>query len=465
MKKIMIGTLLLCILHAIIIVNRNLGINVFLFNFPLVIFILMNLKENKCIKNKKGLVLIVPILILSLTYGIYDNDLKYLNSIAIPVLYLLCYIFTMKKMDGIIDILIEILNIMIKPLNAIGNYAKECKNLIIKDKEIPEKTKQIIKSVFIITPIIIIVLLLLSSADAIFNNIFSSFFEKYKNISVENIMIQVISFGLLFFYLGSTILFLSKDYLEDKRVKKQHQKKDPLTISLLITILNVIYMIFDAIQINSLLLHRVAIGFNYAEYARSGFFQLMWISIINLIILLSSKKTEETKWIKVMSLGMVLLTLIIIISSFYRMYLYEQAYGYTFLRLGVYTILATEGILLLPTVFYILNSKVNILKYYASIIIIIYTLINLVSVDTIITTNNINRYKSTGKIDIYYLMNYNYDNINQLRKLEKKLEKKEPYDANQLRIYIEKMDKRNEINWVEFNLAKWNAQKNSTWKE
>ncbi len=465
MKKIMIGTLLLCILHAIIIVNRNLGINVFLFNFPLVIFILLNLKENKCIKNKKGLVLMIPILILSLTYGIYDNDLKYLNSIAIPTLYLLWYIFTMKKMDGIIDILIEILNIMIKPLNAIGNYAKECKNLIIKDKEIPERTKQIIKSVFIITPIIIIVLLLLSSADSIFNNIFSSFFEKYKNISVENIMIQVISFGLLFFYLGSTILFLSKEYLEDKRVKKQHQKKDPLTISLLITILNVIYMIFDAIQINSLLLHRVAIGFNYAEYARSGFFQLMWISIINLIILLSSKKTEETKWIKVMSLGMVLLTLIIIISSFYRMYLYEQAYGYTFLRLGVYTILATEGILLLPTVFYILNSKVNILKYYASIIIIIYTLINLVSVDTIITTNNINRYKSTGKIDIYYLMNSNYDNINQLRKLEKKLEKKQPYDANQLRIYIEKMDKRNEIDWVEFNLAKWNAQKNSTWKE
>ena len=59
---------------------------------------------------------------------------------------------------------------------------------------------------------------------------------------------------------------------------------------------------------------------------------------------------------------MVFLTLIIIVSSFYRMNLYEQAYGYTLLRLGVYVALITEGILLIPTVVYIVKDKINILN-------------------------------------------------------------------------------------------------------
>ena len=74
---------------------------------------------------------------------------------------------------------------------------------------------------------------------------------------------------------------------------------------------------------------------------------------------------------------MVFLTLIIIVSSFLRMNLYEQAYGYTLLRLGVYFILITEGILLIPTIIYILKSKFNVLNYYMIITIAIYLFVNL----------------------------------------------------------------------------------------
>ena len=165
---------------------------------------------------------------------------------------------------------------------------------------------------------------------------------------------------------------------------------------------------------------------------------------------------------------MVLLTYIIIGSSFYRMFLYEQAYGYTVLRLGVYAILITEAILLIPTIIYIINKKINILNYYMIIMIAVYTIINCFSVDRIIAENNIKRYERTGEIDIYYLENGSYDNLNQLRKLQKQLkndDKIEEIDKDNFRIYIGHMDKRNDKTIFGYNLAKEEARKQSTWKE
>ena len=261
-------------------------------------------------------------------------------------------------------------------------------------------------------PIVIIVLLLLSSADMLFSNIFGNFFSLFKKISIGNIIDRIILIILLFTYLGSTINYLLYEYKEKKGNSKKESKIENYTIKLLLTTLNIIYVVFDFIQIRSLMFHQGLTNINYAEYARSGFFQLMFISIINLSILLISKKSkEDTKYNKIMSVIMVFLTFIIIVSSFLRMYMYESAYGYTLLRLLVYVTLLTEVILLIPTLVYIFNSKMNILKPYMIIIISIYTLLSLSPVDYFIAKNNINRFYKTGKIDVDYLKNYSTDNI------------------------------------------------------
>ena len=84
-----------------------------------------------------------------------------------------------------------------------------------------------------------------------------------------------------------------------------------------------------------------------------------------------------------MCLVMILLTIIIIVSSFLRMNLYERAYGYTVLRLLVYVTLITETILMIPTIIYIFNSKFKIIKYYIIIITSVYTLINFANIDKV----------------------------------------------------------------------------------
>ena len=71
------------------------------------------------------------------------------------------------------------------------------------------------------------------------------------------------------------------------------------------------------------------------------------------------------------------------------MYLYEQEYGYTFLRLMVYFVLITEAILIIPTVMYILDMKVNLTKTYFVVILFMYIVVNYINIDNVIAKRNI----------------------------------------------------------------------------
>ena len=421
MRKAWIYLLLLCILNSILLYGQSLGINVILFTVPFLIFLVVYLKINNLIKNKKGLLFTIPILILSVIPTFYSNIFILLNTLVIPIFYILLFIYTINPTYNIIDLLKKGVFQIFLPVGKIGNFFRVVTSGIRDRIKITDKTKKTLKALLIVIPITLLVLWLLTSADMVFGNYFSNIFKIFDYIPNNNIIQRTIIVLLLFTYIGSTLIYsISPEETETKR-----KNLDYFTIKLLLTVLNIIYVVFDIIQIRSLLLHHVGNTITYAEYARQGFFQLMFISVINLIIILLSKSTKETKYNKIMSIIMIFLTLIIIASSFIRMYLYESTYGYTLLRLGVYVILITEVLLLIPTIIYIFNSKFNILRSYLYIVTFVYTFINLFSIEKIITENNIKRYYIKNDIDIEYLENYNYDNIPKLYELFKKTDDKE----------------------------------------
>ena len=81
--------------------------------------------------------------------------------------------------------------------------------------------------------------------------------------------------------------------------------------------------------------------------------------------------------------------------------------------------LITEIILLIPTVIYILENKINLIKTYFVIIVTMYCIVNFVNIDKFIVKNNINRYKETGNIDLNYLIEMNNtDLVEQLLELD-----------------------------------------------
>lgn len=459
MRNYIIFILLFAVLHSVLFFNRLFALNVILFIIPILIFLVIVLKQNKKIKNKWGLLFIIPIVLISASYFIYDNNfIKTFNFVAIPSLIIMMYIYTINPTYKIQEFITNGMYLFFEPLNCIGKFYNLVGLQINNVLKLSETSKKKIKSFLIIIPIVIIVLLLLSSADMMFNNIFEKFFNIFKNIKIDNIMGRIIRSLIIFTYLGAVINYLVFNYNGIKENKKNSFQVDNYTIKLLLTILTIIYVVFDVIQIKSLMLHQVSANINYAEYARSGFFQLMAISFINLVILLISKHSkEETKYNKTISIIMVVLTLIIIASSAYRMYMYESAFGYTTLRLLVYISLATEVILLIPTVAYILNSNVKIFKHYMITVVTVYTLLALTPLDYIIANNNINRYYDKGKIDIEYLENYSCDNVPLLVELYNRTDDKDLKEniAN----YLQANDFYKVRDFREYNISKEKAKK------
>ena len=309
---------------------------------------------------------------------------------------------------------------------------------MFKKKETPkqknEKLRKIIIGILIAIPILIIVLILLSSADSVFsselNEVFSTIFSLhiFESDTYVNLFLRIIIILILTVYLIS----LFYNIIEDSFCEKENSEKRKWTIdatigNTILTILNLVYLVFCYIQISVLFMKTGNMqDFDYASYARQGFFQLMAVSIINLaIILVTSKRNEINKKItytKIMNLCLAVFTLIILVSSFYRMYLYEQEYGYTFLRLMVYVALITEAILIIPTVLYILDFKINLTKTYFVVIIVMYIIVNYINIDNIIAKRNIDRYfedqTGTYELDMNYIETLSVDAVGQVERLK-----------------------------------------------
>ena len=464
MSEFIIYIFLLSMWNVILFYGKEYGLSVILFMIPLLICIYSFLKKNKKINNKYGLLFMAPILLLSITYFMYDSSaFTGLNGFVIFNLFILMYLFTINPVYRIKKMIYNILKLIFAPIGSIGKFFKEVSNSLTGRFKISNNIKRVFKAIIIVLPIIFIVLLLLSHADQIFDSIFSGLFRRIENIFkfhvFNDLFLKIIRFFFVFVIIGMNYVFLLKEYNKEKEEISEKKNRDLFTIKLLIVSLNVIYVIFDFIQIKSLMLHKMSLGFNYATYARQGFFELLIVSIINLSIILISKNMQndknknEFKFINIMSILMVFLTMIIIISSYMRMNLYENAYGYTTLRLLVYVALITEGILLIPTVMYIFNPKINIVRSYMIILISVYTIINFMNFDYIIANKNINRYYKDNKIDIEYLKNYSSDNIPLLVNFYERCSDNDIKEN--LSDYFYEFKKYNKLNSVfEYNLSK-----------
>ena len=469
MSSIFIGALVFSILYMILFFEKNLGLSVMLFIIPLVYYIIYILKKKDRVKNENARILIIPIALLSSTYFIFNN--KFFYTLNIPVIILLIAIMIMVLLGERIKIntvIAKILNVNFKPLCYIGESISALKDKIKERLNIkiePKKSKKIgkvIKGICISIPIVFVIILLLSSADKefgeLFYNIIKWIFEVLSKIKLSGIVKRLIFTGIIFVYALCFFYNITQKYnVEADERKLLNEIKDNTTVKILLGILNVVYLLFSIIQIKSLFIGDASI--NYAQYARKGFFQLMIVSFINIVTILYAKNTqkggESKKYINSMCIIMCIFTFIILISSAVRMYFYESQYGYTLLRLLVYCTLLTETILLIPTIVYILDKKINLPKVYFIIVIIMYICMNFANFDNMIAKRNIDRYIETGKIDIMYLTrNTSTDVVKQIMRLvelDNEKDENSEYVKKQSRTYLKRVyDDLNDDKYIDF---------------
>ena len=86
-------------------------------------------------------------------------------------------------------------------------------------------------------------------------------------------------------------------------------------------------------------------GYTYAEYAHEGFYQLLAVTILNLILVSFCKKHfKDNAVLKVLLVVISLCTYVMIASSALRMYLYVSVYGLSHLRVYVFWLLVVLAV-------------------------------------------------------------------------------------------------------------------------
>jgi hypothetical protein len=206
-------------------------------------------------------------------------------------------------------------------------------------------------------------------------------------------------------------------------------------------------------------------GYTYADYARRGFFELVAVSVLTLglILGLHSLAWRETGWQKHIFNGlstlMVALVMVLLASAFWRMLLYEQAYGYTHLRLYVHFFEVWLAITFLWLLLTLWRPKVHFgIGGFAAALGFLVTL-NIANPDALIAEQNLYRWEITRSIDVDYLTKLSEDAVPVLIPYLDRLDASDNHQfkaalGRQLR-EMEKQGRWKE--WSAFNLSKWQA--------
>jgi hypothetical protein len=304
---------------------------------------------------------IVPIVFFALMPSIRANEfLTFLNVCAtFGLLMLLAHAlagtpaFVMKLRDYVILMVFVPFRMLGRALFTISQVSQIHSNSRHRDIWI-----RIVKGVVMAVPVLIIFGLLFSQADLAF----SQFINNFVDISISERSIQYLV--LLVFAFTAALSFFAYIFFpkEAKSVVSHEQSNTAvqsgkgIEVLVFLGLIAVLFLVFIGFQVTYLFggeANIIDAGFTYAEYARRGFWELLAVAILSLVVLLASEQyagveLKRNRQFLIPALVLIVEVGIIMVSAFKRLSLYIDAYGMTTLRLYV------AGFIMLLVVLFIL---------------------------------------------------------------------------------------------------------------
>lgn len=419
-----IGSIIYAVFYTFCLYKNSSGITYPFFIGGTLFYFFLSLKKLEISAKKDSIFYIISLILLGVSTFCTDNVyIHFMNKAGIFVLALSMMIhnFCMDKewefvkyLFAILELIFGSIGSIFRPFTDFSLYLKSRKSGDAKESS---KVKYVFWGILISIPLIIIVLSLLVSADAVFDSFISSIFE---NIQIpENWFGITFTIIFAFFASYSMITFLEKRQIS-KDILPKHTREPVLAITIT-SILSVIYMIFCGIQIMYLFWGNMELpyGYTYAEYARQGFFQLMVVCLINLLlVLICLNQFKESKILKVILTIISLCTYIMIASSAMRMIIYIKFYYLTFLRIFVLWSLFVIFLLITGVLATIYKSNFPLFKYSMIVVTVLYIVFSFSHVDYFIAKCNVSNmeersqsdfFERSGYSDIRYLQNLSAD--------------------------------------------------------
>ncbi len=285
---------------------------------------------------------------------------------------------------------------------------------------------QITRGIALTIPLLAVFLLLFASADLVF--------QKYV-IDTFNVKLDVITVWRTILVALVTLVFTGAYTYTIKPSDKQSREAKPaarlfslgkVEISILLGSISVLFLLFILIQLAYLFGGQSNIsaqGFTYAQYARKGFFELLVAAILAFAMLWTVDKTVaktaggHSLAFRILSSALIIEVILIMVSAFKRLYLYEQAFGFTTLRLYSHSfVIFLAAIFVLLLIKILKNQSENHFAFPAFIMAITFLVgMNLLNPDAFIARQNLDRLHQTGKLDAAYMSELSEDALPQIK--------------------------------------------------
>lgn len=370
---------------------------------------------NRALKRDSGAMIVIMVL-LGVSSFLTGNDLIQLFNIAgffVLLIYFLLHNFNEDQNWGFGKVFIEMLAailgaVLIMPLP----FEESMACIRLREKKMESKHYGALIGIALAMPMALIVCMCLGEADAVFASLLKNMvkFSRIEKVDDDMIMMPLmLLFGFFSSYCGMRYMAMSKP-------KKEQTERRRYSASIAISftgIFTVMYLVFSVIQIVYLFLGcgKLPNGLTYASYARTGFFQLLFVTIMNLFLVLIMKGCFEKHTIlNIMLYTICFCTIIMAASSGYRMLLYISCYHLTFARILVLVTLTVISALIGGIILYLAKSSFPLLRYSIVVISFSYLAFSLSHVDYWIATYNIEHITEENQEEVLdYVKNLSTD--------------------------------------------------------
>ena len=395
-----VGSLIYALFYTFCLYKNASGITYPFFVGGTCFFFFLYLKKSGVTAKKFSIFVVISLMLLGISTCCTDSlVLLFFNKVAVLFLcfYLMLHnIYEDRRWDlskyigSMLNVGIFSLAYIYRPFADLSAFCKGKSTL----KNKPEsKIKYVAFGVLIALPLLIVIVLLLGSADAVFSNLVESIFTFDIFLDIfENIW--GIGFLFVFAFFASYCLMCR---LSDKDIKEEmtdKRKLEPVMGITITSMVSLVYLIFCFIQVVYLFggFGTLPEDYTYASYAREGFFQLVFVCLINLaLVLICVKYFRENIVLKLILTFISLCTFIMIASSAYRMILYIAVYHLTFLRVFVLWALAVIFLLMCGAIVLIYKQDFPLVKYCVTVVSVLYISFSFSHPDYLIARYNLDQ--------------------------------------------------------------------------
>jgi hypothetical protein len=275
------------------------------------------------------------------------------------------------------------------------------------------RARAALRVVLVAAPVIAIFAALLASGDRVFARVLSSVLPRWNLGNILGHITLIFIGAVLVTILWRCALGKGDEPRERAPLPGMPSLSFPEWVTVLAGI-DLLFAAFVVIQLTYLFggHERVNVtpGLTYAEYARTGFFQLAAAAALSVLVILAvwdagrRDQRRHDLYLRGLVTAMVGLTGVVLASALTRLALYEGTFGFTINRFFGYVGIAGIGAVLLVLLAGIwTGQRRRVVAGFLAVGVAALIAVNVMNPDRFVADRNIARFEATGRIDASYL--------------------------------------------------------------